>query len=134
MIHLRILIVEDEPNLLKIISKRLGAEGYIVDSSDNGEEGLYFATSIEYDCIILDLMLPIIDGLTILKELRLKNITEPVIILTAKDAIKDRVKGLDSGADDYLTKPFSFEELLARVRALLRRPVDSRENILSIAD
>ena len=109
-------------------------EGYSIDSSDNGEDGLYFASSIEYDCIILDLMLPVIDGLTILKELRLKNIAIPVIILIAKDAIEDRVKGLDSGADDYLTKPFSFEELLARVRALLRRPVDNRENMLSIAD
>jgi len=131
---MRILVVEDEPNLLKIISRRLREECYSVDSSNNGEEGLYFATSTEYDCIILDLMLPIIDGLTILKKLRLKNTNIPVIILTAKDSIEDRVKGLDSGADDYLTKPFSFEELLARVRALLRRPVDSRENILSISD
>ena len=131
---MRVLVVEDEPNLLKIISRRLQEEGYGVDSSNNGEEGLYFATNVEYDCIILDLMLPILDGLTILKKLRLKNINIPVIILTAKDAIEDRVSGLDSGADDYLTKPFSFEELLARVRALLRRPLDSRENILSISD
>lgn len=131
---IRILVVEDEISLLKLITKRLKEEGYSVDSCMDGEEGRYFAEVTKYDCIILDLLLPKINGLTLLKGLRSKDIMTPVLILTARDSIEDRVIGLDTGADDYLVKPFSFDELLARVRALLRRKRDSKGNVLSIAD
>jgi len=131
---MRMLVVEDEPSLLRTIGKRLKESGYSVDMAEDGEEGLDFAKMIEYDCIILDLMLPVMDGLTVLKKLRMKKIGTPVLILTARDAIEDRVRGLDMGADDYLVKPFSFDELLARVRALLRRRGDDREVILRLAD
>ena len=134
MIAIRILIVEDEHALLKIISKRLAEIGYSVDSCDNGEDGRYYIDMTQYDCIILDLMLPKVDGLTLLKEMRQKGNTTPVLILTAKTVIEARVEGLDSGADDYLTKPFSFDELLARIRALLRRQSDSRDSNLAFAD
>jgi len=131
---LRILLVEDEPSLLKIIERRLKEEGYSVDSAKDGREAENFINSAEYDCIILDIMIPIIDGLTLLRKMRLKKISSPVLFLTAKDTIEDRVIGLDSGADDYLVKPFSFDELLARVRSLLRRQKESRDIILSIDD
>ncbi|MCL5771418.1 MAG: response regulator transcription factor [Actinobacteria bacterium] len=131
---MRILLVEDEPSLLKIIERRLKEEGYSVDSAKDGREAENFINSVEYDCIILDIMIPIIDGLTLLRKMRLKKISSPVLFLTAKDTIEDRVIGLDSGADDYLVKPFSFDELLARVRSLLRRQKESRDIILSIDD
>ncbi len=128
------LVVEDEPSLLKTTARRLKEAGYSVDTAGDGQEGLGFAEVVDYDCIILDLMLPIIDGFTILQKLRMKKIPTPVLILTAKDAIEDRVRGLDMGADDYLVKPFSFDELLARVRALLRRRGEDREVVLRIGD
>lgn len=131
---MRILLVEDEPSLLKIIERRLKEEGYSVDSAKDGRMAENFINSVEYDCIILDIMIPIIDGLTLLRKMRLKKISSPVLFLTAKDTIEDRVIGLDSGADDYLVKPFSFDELLARVRSLLRRQKESRNIILSIDD
>ncbi|MDD3363551.1 MAG: response regulator transcription factor [Syntrophomonas sp.] len=131
---MRILVIEDEPSLLKIITKRLKEEGYNVDASNNGEEGQYFSEIIDYDCIVLDIMLPVIDGLSVLKNLRAKRVMTPVLLLTARDSIDDRVKGLDAGADDYLVKPFSFDELLARIRSLLRRNADTRDNILCISD
>lgn len=131
---MRILIIEDEQSLLKIISKRLTENGYSVDPCDNGEDGRYYIQMTQYDCIILDLMLPKVDGLTLLKEIRQKGNSTPVLILTAKSLIEDRVEGLDNGADDYLTKPFSFDELLARIRALLRRQSDNRANDLRFAD
>ena len=131
---MRILLVEDEPSLLKIIERRLKEEGYSVDSAKDGRMAENFINSVEYDCIILDIMIPIIDGLTLLRKMRLKKISSPVLFLTAKDTIEDRVIGLDSGADDYLVKPFSFDELLARVRSLLRRQKESRDIILSIDD
>lgn len=134
VITIRILIIEDEQALLKIISKRLTEKGYSVDSCDNGEDGRYYIEMTQYDCILLDLMLPKVDGLTLLKEMRLKGNKTPVLILTARTVIEDRVAGLDSGADDYLTKPFSFDELLARIRVLLRRQGDSRSNELTFAD
>lgn len=134
MVAIRILIVEDEHSLLKIIKKRLTENGYSVDSCDNGEDGRYYIELTQYDCIILDLMLPKVDGLTLLREMRQRGNTTPVLILTAKAVIEDRVAGLDNGADDYLTKPFSFDELLARIRALLRRQSDSRGNELIFAD
>jgi heavy metal response regulator len=134
VIAIRILIIEDELALQKIISKRLVEKGYSVDSCDNGEDGRYYIEMTQYDCIILDLMLPKVDGLTLLKEMRQKGNMTPVLILTAKTVIEDRVAGLDSGADDYLTKPFSFDELLARIRVLLRRQGDSRGSELTFAD
>src|SRR4030042_3524455 len=102
---MRILIVEDELSLLKIISKRLKEEGYSVDTAKDGREGQYFAETINYDCIVLDIMIPEIDGVSLLKKIRAKGIMVPVLFLTAKDTIADRVIGLDSGADDYLIKP-----------------------------
>jgi len=131
---LRFLVIEDELSLLKIIALRLKEEGYIVDTARNGKEDKDYIDAFEYDCIILDLMIPIIDGLTLLKEIRAKKVTTPVLILTAKDSIKDRVIGLDTGADDYLMKPFSFDELFARIRAILRRQKEKRDMILSIDD
>ena len=131
---MRMLVVEDDPSLLKTVARRLKESGYGVDSAKDGEEGLRLAEIVEYDCIILDLMLPVLDGLTVLKKLRARKIATPVLILTAKDAVEDRVKGLDTGADDYLVKPFSFDELLARVRALLRRRGEDREVVLRIDD
>jgi len=131
---LRLLVVEDEPSLLSIITKRLKEEGYGVDSAKDGREGENYISSAEYDCIILDIMIPFQDGLTLLRKIRAKNITAPVLLLTAKDSITDRVTGLDSGADDYLVKPFSFDELLARVRAMLRRHKDKKNTVLSVGD
>lgn len=131
---MRFLVIEDELSLLKIIALRLKEEGYIVDTARNGKEGKDYIDAFEYDCIILDLMIPIIDGLTLLKEIRAKKVTTPVLILTAKDSIKDRVIGLDTGADDYLMKPFSFDELFARIRAILRRQKEKRDMVLSIDD
>lgn len=131
---MRILLVEDEPSLLKIIERRLIEEGYSVDSAKDGRMAENFINSFEYDLIILDIMIPIIDGLTLLRKMRLNKIKTPVLFLTAKDAIEDRVIGLDSGADDYLVKPFSFDELLARVRSLLRRQSDVRDIILTADD
>ena len=131
---MRLLVIEDEPSLLKIIDKRLKEEGYSVDTAKNGREGENFIYSADYDCIILDIMIPFIDGLTLLRKIRAKKVTTPVLLLTAKDSIDDRVVGLDTGADDYLVKPFSFDELLARVRALLRRQKEKRDLILSVGD
>lgn len=131
---MRILVVEDQPSLLKTIARRLQEDGYSVDTAKDGEEGLDFALVSDYDCIVLDIMLPVIDGMTVLKRLRENNIMTPVLFLTAKDAIEDRVRGLDLGADDYLIKPFSFDELLARIRALLRRQSISRETVIKIKD
>jgi len=121
----RILVIEDEPKLARALQKGLGEEQYAVDVALDGEEGLYRARSQPYDLILLDWMVPGLSGLEVLRILRAEGQVVPVIIITAKDAVADRVKGLDSGADDYLTKPFSFEELLARTRALLRRASSS---------
>lgn len=134
MIIIRVLVAEDEISLLKIISKRLREEGYSIDTCPDGQEALYYTEMAEYDCIILDWMLPGMDGITFLKNLRLKGVTTPILMLTARDAVADRVTGLDAGADDYLIKPFSFDELLARLRAILRRPAESKGTILNIAD
>jgi two-component system, OmpR family, response regulator len=119
---MRMLVVEDEHRIAAAIKKGLEQESYAVDTAFNGTDGFDLASSEEYDLIILDLMLPGMDGLTICKELRKAHIHTPILILTAKGQVQDKVQGLDSGADDYLTKPFSFEELLARTRALVRRP------------
>lgn len=131
---MRILIVEDEKSLVDIIKKGLEEEGYAVDVAYNGEDGLFMAENEPSDIIILDIMLPIVDGMTILKRIRKAGVKTPVLMLTAKDTVMDKVSGLDSGADDYLTKPFLFDELLARMRALLRRNSDVKTSIIEIGD
>lgn len=117
---MRLLVIEDEPDLLRSLSRALREEGYAVDTAADGDEGLFKALSPGYDAIILDWMLPRLDGPSLLKQLREKHST-PVLMLTARDHPRDRVRGLDGGADDYLVKPFDLQELLARVRAVIRR-------------
>lgn len=117
---MRLLVIEDDPQLLRSLATSLREETYAVDTAADGEEGLHKAESGEYDCIVLDGMLPVMDGWEVLQRLRTKK-SVPVLMLTARDAVSDRVRGLDSGADDYLTKPFDIDELLARLRALIRR-------------
>ena len=117
---MRILVVEDEKHVADFICRGLKEEGYAVDVAYDGEEGHYQATVNDYDLIVLDLMLPKMDGLAFCRDLRRRKMATPIIMLTAKDALKDKIRGLDSGANDYLTKPFAFEELLARIRVLLR--------------
>ena len=131
---MKLLIVEDEHKIASSLKKGLEQEAYTVDLAFDGQSGLDFALGEEYDVIILDRMLPEMDGLKICQKMREKDIHTPVLILTAKGQIQDRVEGLDSGADDYLIKPFAFEELLARVRALARRPKNSIGEVLSIDD
>lgn len=129
---MRVLVIEDYLPLQRAVAKGLREAGYAVDASGDGEEGLWYATTNEYDVIVLDLMLPKVDGLTILKRLRADGRPAHVLILTAKDAVADRVKGLDQGADDYLVKPFAFEELLARVRALARRAYCAKNPLIEV--
>ncbi len=131
---MRILIVEDEKALADVLRKGLCEEGYAVDVAVTGEEGLYLAENEPSDLILLDLMLPGVDGMTILRKVRAAGIATPILLLTARDGVTDKVAGLDSGADDYLTKPFSFEELLARIRALLRRPSQAASALITIDD
>ena len=119
------MIAEDERDLNQLLASRLKEEHYSVDSCFDGEEALDYIAGAEYDALILDIMMPKKDGLSVLKQLRKKNKSVPVLLLTAKDSIEDRVKGLDAGANDYLVKPFALEELLARIRVLLRRPEKS---------
>jgi Response regulators consisting of a CheY-like receiver domain and a winged-helix DNA-binding domain len=131
---LRILVVEDEKSLNEVIVKRLEDEHYGVDWCYNGKDALDNILITEYDAIILDIMLPELNGYEVLKTMRSKNIDTPVLFLTAKDSIEDRVKGLDSGANDYLTKPFAFEELLARIRVMLRKDSNSSGNVFTVAN
>lgn len=131
---MRLLIVEDDDALRAVLEKRLKAEGYAVDACATGTDGLDFALSVEYDAVILDILLPGIDGLEILRRLRGAGNGSPVLMLTALDAVADRVNGLNTGADDYLVKPFAFDELLARIRALLRKRVPDRSPVLNVAD
>lgn len=131
---MRVLVVEDERKLAGFIRKGLEEEGYAVDVASDGESGLKMALDGVHDLIVLDIKLPGRDGLAVLQELRRKNRTTPVLLLTARAAVEDKVLGLDSGADDYLTKPFAFEELVARVRALLRRRGETRDPILRLGD
>lgn len=119
---MRVLVVEDEPGIAKFIRQGLSEAGYVVDVAQDGKDGLNYALATEYDIIVLDILVPTMDGLRILKELRSRSVKTPVLLLTARDTVDDRVRGLDAGADDYLVKPFAFSELLARLRALLRRP------------
>jgi heavy metal response regulator len=118
---MRILVIEDEKKVAEFICNGLAEEGYAADVAHDGDNGYFLATTNEYDAILLDIMLPKMDGITLCTQLRGENILTPIIMLTAKDEVKDKVKGLDAGADDYLTKPFAFEELLARIRSLLRK-------------
>ena len=130
---MRILIVEDEPDLLRSLVQALREEGYAVDSANNGEDGLFNAESYDYDAIVLDVMLPKLDGWEVLKRLR-KTKKTPVLMLTARDQSRDRVKGLDTGADDYVVKPFDLPEVFARLRALIRRSANQTTNVVEIGD
>jgi DNA-binding response OmpR family regulator len=130
----RILVVEDELGIAQFIHQGLKESGYAIDLAEDGEKGREYITSVKYDLIILDILLPKIDGLTLLGEIRSQKINTPVLLLTASDRVEDRVKGLDRGADDYLTKPFAFSELLARIRALQRRPPLQFNTLLALGD
>jgi DNA-binding response OmpR family regulator len=130
----RVLVVEDEPYLNELIVKKLEHEHYTVDACLNGNDAWDYYCCAEYDAVILDIMLPGISGLEILKRIRTKKDITPVLLLTARDSIEDRVKGLDAGADDYLVKPFAFDELLARVRVVIRRRSDSASNVFTLSD
>jgi two-component system copper resistance phosphate regulon response regulator CusR len=131
---MRILLVEDESKVANFIQKGLNSERYAVDVADNGEAGLELAQAYHYDLLILDLMLPKLDGTQVLNRLRRSDSTVPVLVLTARDSVQDKVTNLENGADDYLTKPFAFAELMARVKALLRRGPVSRANVLRVDD
>jgi len=131
---MRILVVEDEKKVASFIKKGLEEEHYAVDIAYDGEKGLALAQINEYDLILLDIMLPRLDGMEVLRQIRRNGSNMPILILTAKDSVEDIVSGLDGGSDDYLTKPFSFAELLARVRALLRRKAREKTDILTVGD
>lgn len=131
---MRILIIEDEHKIAQALKRGLEQEHYAVDLAFDGDEGLATAEADSYDLIVLDRMLPGKDGIAICEELRKQGNHTPILMLTAKDHVRDRVQGLDAGADDYLVKPFSFEELLARMRALLRRPHEAMATVLEVAD
>ncbi len=131
---MRILLVEDEKKLADIVARGLKAEGFSVDIAADGAEALDLATSYAYDAIILDIMLPKLSGTEVLENIRQKNKQIPILMLTAKDAVADKVKHLSAGADDYLTKPFAFSELLVRVRALLRRAPMQRADVVNVVD
>ena len=131
---MRLLVVEDERGIASALRQGLGESGYAVDLARDGVEARDYALAATYDIILLDILLPKLDGLSLLRDLRKRGVTTPILLLTARDAIDDRVAGLDAGADDYLVKPFSFSELLARIRALLRRPVLRTANKLATGD
>jgi len=131
---MRILVIEDEKKVASFIKKGLEEEHYAVDTAHDGETGLYLSENNEYDLIVLDLMIPKIDGLEVLRRTRTNKNNVPILVLTAKDSVEDIVRGLDSGCDDYLTKPFEFVEFLARIRALLRREKTEKEPVLKIRD
>ncbi len=131
---MRVLLAEDERDMNKIITKKLTSEGYGVDSCFDGEEALEYITSTDYDAVILDIMMPKQDGFDVITKMRTQKIDTPVIFLTAKDAVSDRVKGLDLGANDYLVKPFSLEELMARIRVMTRVKAGKTTNILTVDD
>ena len=131
---MRVMVVEDARDMNRLIVKVLKKSGYSVDGCFNGEEALEFLGGAEYDAVLLDVMMPKMDGYSLLKQLRDQGLDTPVLFLTAKDAVADRVKGLDLGADDYLVKPFDFDELLARIRAMTRKRAGSRSNLFVLAD
>ncbi|MBC7339551.1 MAG: response regulator transcription factor [Firmicutes bacterium] len=131
---MRLLVVEDEPGIAAFLRQGLTEEGYAVDVVGDGERAIEFALSAPYDAIILDILLPKKDGFQVCAELRRRGLRTPILMLTARGAVEDRVRGLDTGADDYLMKPFAFAELLARVRALLRRPAVALPTLLQVGD
>ena len=131
---MRILFAEDEADLTRIVTARLTEEGYSVDACMNGEEAMDYLDAAEYDAVILDIMMPKADGFTVLKHLRAAGKITPVLFLTARDAVSDRVKGLDMGANDYLIKPFSFDELKARIRVMTRTVFGEKSNLLTLDD
>jgi two-component system, OmpR family, response regulator len=129
---MRLLVVEDEPKLAALVARGLREEGYAVDVAGRGEDALWMAHAAPYDAILLDVMLPGTDGFDVCRRLRREDVWSPILMLTARDAVGDRVTGLDAGADDYLPKPFAFDELVARVRALVRRAPTERPTILEV--
>jgi len=131
---MRVAYIEDNPTLLRTVSSGLRKAGYVVDCADNGEDGLWLLQSNEYDAAVLDIMLPKLDGLEVLRMLRKRGVQTHVLLLTARDDVSDRVLGLRQGADDYLVKPFSFDELLARIEALARRNYGVKTPILQVGD
>lgn len=131
---MRILVVEDDADLNELIRRRLKKEGYGADGCFDGEEALNYLSSADYDLMITDIMMPRQDGLSLVRQLRQQGNSMPVIFLSARDSVEDRVTGLDVGADDYLIKPFAFEELLARIRVLLRNPLQNRSAVLTVGD
>jgi len=131
---MKLLVVEDDPKTSGFLQRGLSEEGFVVDVCGDGADGLDLASGGQYDLVILDIMLPLADGWTVLRDLRRIGNTTPVLILTARDGVKDRIRGLSLGADDYLIKPFAFGELLARIRAVLRRNVGAAVDILRIDD
>jgi two-component system OmpR family response regulator len=131
---MRLLVVEDEPKLAALLGRGLREEGHAVDVAGRGEDALWMARAVAYDAVVLDVMLPGLDGFSVCRELRESKVWTPVLLLTARDAVEDRVSGLDAGADDYLVKPFSFSELLARLRALARRVPVERPVVIEVGD
>lgn len=131
---MRVLVVEDEAKLANLLARGLREEGHAVDVAGEGEEALWMAKAAPYDAILLDVMLPGLDGFGVCRRLRAEGVWSPVLMLTARDAVEDRVEGLDAGADDYLAKPFSFDELLARLRALVRRAPSGRPTVIEVGD
>lgn len=131
---MRILVVEDEKDLNRVIVKRLENEGYSVDSCYNGREALVCLAVGEFDAVIMDIMMPVMSGTEVLKSMRDRDDFTPVLLLTAKDTVRDKVEGLDIGADDYMVKPFSFDELLARIRVMTRKYVGNSKNIFTVGD
>jgi two-component system OmpR family response regulator len=131
---MRLLVVEDEVRMAHLLERGFREEGYAVDVAATGTDGLWFATENEYDAIVLDVLLPGVDGFEVCRQIREAGRWSPVLLLTARDAVNDRVRGLDAGADDYLTKPFSFAELAARIRALVRRGGGTRPAVLEVGD
>jgi two-component system, OmpR family, response regulator len=131
---MRVLVVEDEVKLAELLARGLREEGHATDVASDGEKALSLARAVAYDAIVLDVMLPGLDGFAVCRRLREERVWSPVLMLTARDDVGDRVAGLDAGADDYLAKPFSFDELLARLRALTRRAPQERPSILQVAD
>jgi two-component system OmpR family response regulator len=128
----RVLVVEDEAKMASLLQRALEREGYAVDLADNGVDAIWLATENDYDAVVLDVMIPPPDGFTVCRTLRERKRWAPVLLLTARDSVADRVTGLDAGADDYLPKPFSFDELSARLRALTRRTVTERPTVLEV--
>ena len=131
---MKVLVVEDEPKMLRAIRRGLEREGYAVDTAADGDDGLSFGTEYEYDAIVLDVMIPGRDGFEVCRQLRSRGRWAPILMLTARDGVADRIQGLDTGADDYLAKPFDFGELLARLRALVRRGPQERPSVLQVGD